>query len=635
MIKYKKPSFVDYIEDELLKLINGDEGEYWGNVITWFSRYKPEDDGVQFIWDSLFTNKYIQSRYMYRGMLKFVLYLYKWKNEEDFKYEYSSERVNTIKEFWESNYKLTTASFAGRVFKLEANQMYKIVRIYGFAVKEKLKDEIYKDKGIKFMTNRFYDVETRKNGKSEWIAGLGVFVQQNPFGNDAQPEVFAAGPQKDQSDIIWKKAKDLVKSSELLLAEYEAINTRRFLTWGGGVFQSLPFEVRALEGRNPSLSINTEYHQAASDIMVNSQESALNASRPNSLSVFDTTKGEGINGVAYQREHMYKENIDAQLEKPREVLFENISTFMAELDPEDDFDYFMNDWEDNVFRKSTPMLGIIVALSMLQQEWAQAKDVPNKRREFLIKKGGKWIGNKIGLFEMDQLIQSNEKHKKSIKEKDLKGAECYIVVDLANTTDTNAVSVIFKAVDKNNIEIPVLKSHIFVPRETMDQRERMERKPYSKWVQDGYVSLSGKKSINFKDIAEYIKTLMSVYKVKAILYDQYYFHMIKTYLIEIYGISEHNFEAIKQNAETISSPMEDLIKKIVDGRFYYLGNPVTLDHFLNMAPSFTRNNQMYYQKTKQTQRIDIWSTAVTGMVRFNNLNPISIRNDEGMETWVF
>lgn len=635
MTIFEKPSYVDHIEREFNKLINGDNGEYWSKVFTWFSRYKPEDDGVQFVWDSLFTNKYIQSVYMYKGMFKFILYLYRSLNEDDFPYEYSSKRINGIKSFWERNFVLSTGAFAGKPFLSLPNQTYKLSRIYGFSVKEDKKEEIYKDKGIKFMVNRFYDVETRKNGKSEWVAGLGVFVQQNPFGNDAQPEVFAAGPQKDASDIIWEKAKDFIKGSELLRAEYEAINTRRVRTYSGGTFKSLAFEKKSLEGKNPSFSVNTEYHLAPTDLMVDSQESALNASRPNSLMMFDTTKGEGVNGVAYQREHLYKDNIDAQLEKPQELLYENVATFMAELDDEDDYAYFMNEWDDNIFRKSTPMLGEIISLGNLQQEWMQSKDVPQKRREFLIKKGGRWIGNKAGLFEISQMMESNKKFEETFKDEDLVGKECFISIDLANTTDTNGVSLMFKGLDANNNEIPIMKSHVFIPRDTLDRRESMERKPYSKWVEDGYITLCGKKSVDFAVIANYIKNLLNKYKVKKILYDQYYAHIVKSYLIDIHKISEHMFEAVKQNAETISSPMEDLIKKVVDLRFYYLSNPVTLDHFLNMAPSFTRNGQMYYQKTKQTQRIDLWSTAVTAMVKFGELNPISVKSDGGMDIWQF
>lgn len=634
MIKFEKPSRIDYIEDIVWELINSKQGDYWCKVITWFSRYETKDRAIQFVWDSLFTNKYIQSIYMYKGMLKFILYLYKAEFEDDFKYEYSSNRINIIDKFWKTNFKLSTGAFSGKPFVMEANQVYKIARIYGFAYKESHKPKIYQDKGIKFMVNRFYDVETRKNGKSEWVAGLGVFVQQNPFTNDAQPEVFASGPVKEQSDIIRKKAMDFVKGQEILSKEYEAINTRRFLTYGGGTFKSLPFNPESLEGQNPSLAINTEYHQAKSDLMVNSQESAINASRPNSLMLFDTTKGEGINGVAHLRENQYKDYIDKQLFEPNEVLFENISTFMAELDPDDDYADFLSEWDNNIFRKSTPMLGLIIALDALQQEWKAAKNNPTQRREFLIKKGGRWIGSKVGLFEFNDLIDSNEKWKQHFKLEDLDDQPCVVAIDLANTTDTNAVTTIFKG-NHENKDIFLTNSHIFVPRETLEQRADKERKPYHKWIQDGFVTLAGEKAIDFGKIAAYINNILHKYKVVKILYDKAFFHNVKTYLVDKYKIDESLFLDVPQRAVELSSPMEDLIKKVVDKEFYYFNNPVTIDHFLNMAPQVTSNGLLYFQKTKQEQRIDIFATNVIGMKMFNELKPIGSSLVEEITTWTF
>lgn len=634
MINYEKPSRVDYIEDVVWELINSQMGDYWCDVITWFSRYEPKDRAVRFVWDSLFTNRYIQSIYMYKGMFKFVLYLYKSENEPDFKYEYSPKRINIIDDFWKTNFKLSTGAFSGKPFVMEDNQVYKIARIYGFAYKESHKPKIYKDKGIKFMVNRFYDVETRKNGKSEWVAGLGIFVQQNPFKNDAQPEVFASGPVKEQSDIIRKKAMDFVKNNGSLLNEYEAYNTRRFLTYSGGTFKSLPFNPEALEGQNPSLAINTEYHQAKSDIMVNSQESAINASRPNSLMLFDTTKGEGINGVAHLRENQYKDYIDKQLREPDKVLFENVSTFMAELDPDDDYADFLSNWETNIFRKSTPMLGLIISLDSLQQEWNGAKNNPVQRREFLIKKGGRWIGVKSGLFEFNELIDSNAKWENQFKLDELEGESCIVAIDLANTTDTNAITTIFKGV-KDNKDIFLTNSHIFVPRETLEQRADKERKPYHKWIQDGYVTLAGNKAIDFSLIAAYINNIIHKYRVVKILYDKAFFHNVKTYLVDKYKIDESLFEDVPQRAVELSSPMEDLIKKVVDKEFYYFGNPVTIDHFLNMSPQITSNGLLYFQKTKQEQRIDIFATNVIGMKMFNELKPIGSDLTEGIKTWVF
>lgn len=630
--EYKKPSRIDFIEQVVYELINGREGYYWGKVISWFAKYEPEDDGVRFIWDSIFTDRYIQSIYMYKGMLKFVLYLYKWKHEPNFKYEYNPDRINFISNFWVNNFILSEGAFQKK-FKMEANQIYKICRLYGFSMKENKKANIWKDKGIKFMVNKFYDVETRKNGKSEFFAALGVFVQLNPFGNDARPQIYISGPVKDQSAILWNKAKNFVKVNPVLSNIYEANNTRRLITYAGGNFTALAFTTEGSDGFNPSLTVNTEYHQVPNDLMVNSQESAQNASRPNALIIYDTTKGLGINGVAYNREYRYKDNVDAQLENPKETKFENIATFMAELDPPDEYSDFDSPWETNIFRKSTPMVGVIIALEAIQKEWNEAKNEPSARREFLIKKGGRWIGAKSSMFEHHDLIESNNKWKDTWSPDDLKNQECFISIDLANTTDTNAITTVFKGVTNNGQDIFLSKSHIFVPRDTLEMRKDKERKPYDAWIEQGHVSLAGDRSIDYSKIADYINNLMGMYKVKKILYDKAFFHHVKTYLVDKHKVSESMFEDVPQNAVNLSAPMEDLIKKIVDHQFYFFENPVTIDHFINMSPSHTSAGLLYFQKTKQEQRIDIFATNVIAMKRYNELSPIGKAREVDIETW--
>ena len=349
----------------IAKLKNNNE--YWIKVMDWFEKYKCKDGGMQFIWDSIFTDKYLQSTHMMNGMLKHVLYLYRSiKEPKKFPYTYSSDRVNLITNFFKDNYKLTEGTFNGKPFILEPNQMYKLSLIWGFNKKESFKTKEEKGKGLIFVVKKFYDTETRKNGKSMFFAGVADFLVHNPFENDFKPEIYATGPLKDASRIIFDKAQDIARANPKLYNLFKRLNLRAFQTHSGGIIAPLAFEKASLEGRNPSLAIATEYHMHKHDTMIDSVESASNLSRINSLLVFDTTKGEGIYGVAYVREHDYKKLVVAQLEEPQEIIAPEIATFMAEVDYDDNPDDIDNPWETNPLRKSTPMIGVTVSLDSLQ-----------------------------------------------------------------------------------------------------------------------------------------------------------------------------------------------------------------------------------------------------------------------------
>lgn len=633
MIKYKLA--IDYKDQIIMELFTSENKEHWFKVMNWFRYVKIEDKGMQYMWDSFFTDKYLQSIYMYKGMLKHINNIYKAQFIDSFQYTYTPNITNKIAQWFKTQYKLTQGTFAGLDFELEDFQCYIMSRCWGLVKKRKfLKDE-EKKLGIIFPVNKIWYGATRKNGKSELFAGIGDFLIHNPFGNDARPEIYSTGPDEKASAIIWDKGKALARSTESISNLFNKTNTRAFNTYNGGQFIKLPFKKEAIEGRNPSIGIVTEYHLHPTDEVVESFETAMNLSRINSLLFFDTTKGTGIYGVAYNREQQYKEVIEEQLAKPLDVIGINIATCFWELDDSDDYDWFDNEWETNIFRKSTPALGKIISLSALQQEWLIAKRDPLKRREFLIKKGGKWIGHNQAMFEMQDINACNQKYDGVYKLEDFakNKEECIIAVDLANTGDSNAVSLIFKDI-KDGEEIPIVHSKIFIPHTTLEERVVKERKPYHDWCEKGFVESCGNKSVDHKVISDYIYQLMKKYNVKKIVFDPYQQHIIKTYLNDQGGISESWFTEVAQNAKTLSAPLEIMVNRIHRQLAYFFNNPVTTDHILGFKPDFNSTGGMYFVKTKQQQRIDIVATIVTGIAKLDLIKPIGkAREGVFLQVW--
>lgn len=611
------------------------KNNYWIKVFDWFQKYTPQNIGMKFVHDSIFTEKYLQSKHMLFGMIKHILYLYRSYFDKNFEYEYNDKRINYIVQFFHREFKLSEGTFQGKPFKLEPNQVYKLSLMWGFSKKLAFKSKEEEEKGLIFMVNNFYDGETRKNGKSMFFAAIADFLVLNPFGNDFQPEIYLTGPIQKSSKIIYEKAQSIIEQNPKLKGEFIAVNLRRFQTRARGKIIDLPFDVKSLEGQNPSFTIATEYHLHDNDEMVNSMESASNLSRINSMLVFDTTKGYGLYGVAYTREHDYKELTKQQLDNPFKNIGLNIATFLAEVDEEDHPEDIDNPWESNPLRKSTPNLGVTISLKSLQDQWNIAKLNPTRKIEFLIKKFGKWIGSAQSILTLKDFNNCHNNFKDNYQIENFNGEEALIAVDLANTGDTNAVTLIFKDI-VNGKEMPIFYSKIFIPEKTLNQRIAKEKKPYLDWIEKGWVIPSGDAAVDYADIASYIKQCLEKYKILKILFDPWQKKIIETYLIRENGISKVYLgkeSEIKQAASTLSSTMEEYIKRIVDGQIYFFGNPVFIDHHINMTPSFNSQGQVYWTKQNQNQRIDIFSSCVTGMYKFNDLYPIKSEQKLGMEVW--
>lgn len=153
---------------------------------------------------------------------------------------------------------------------------------------------------------------------------------------DGMPQAYICGPQKDTSKIPYDTAKKYIQKSPALQPYFQKYNTLRITSKEGGEIRHLPFEKSAIEGKNPSLIILTEYHLHHDDTMQESAVTSRNTSRLNQLLVYDTTKGHEIESVCFRRERSYKKYLEEQILNPSE-LHKNASIFLfcAELDYEE------------------------------------------------------------------------------------------------------------------------------------------------------------------------------------------------------------------------------------------------------------------------------------------------------------
>ncbi len=603
---------------------------YWKVIDAWAKLYYPKDRGSQYAFDVVYSDKYLSCKAMINTCKRHILYMYKYYNEADFEYEYSTERVNFIFEWWEEHLKLTEGRFAGRKFKLEPNQAFKLSEIFGWTYKKE------ENGFLKFMVDKVYDSETRKNGKSQFMAGLSLFISLNPFMRDAQPEIYFSGPDESASKLIYTKSQQMALKDDRLQSEFKKINTRNFRTNGNGVIQALPFKVEKIEGRNPSFGVLTEYHLHQTDLMINSFESAKNDTRQ-SLIIFDTTKGIGINGPAHIRENQYKELIDHQVNKnPFETSAENILALVFEVDEWDDYDDIMNPWETNPLRKSTPMLGVTVKLKDLQNQWIEARNNPGQRIEFLIKKFGRWMGSLQGLVSISDIKQSNERNKDLFPNgiEDLKGSPAIIGIDLAQTGDTNSIQIIFKKKHEGR-EILCSYNKVFIPNNKLIEREEKEKLPYRKWIEQDFVRSSGVKTVDYKAIADYIIWATDFFEIKEILYDPYQSAVVEYHLINIGKIPKYKVVEVPQGPKDLSAPMDIVTKKILDGDYYDFNNPIQATQILNVRPIITSSGGSYFIKNKNFGRIDSFAALVTGVTKFNELNAIDSQSSYKFETWTF
>lgn len=155
------------------------------------------------------------------------------------------------------------------------------------------------------------------------------------FLGDFLPKVFICGPGDTSSKILYELASNLITRNPILKNEFLKVNRDVIQHNQGGQCFKLPFEKNRIEGQNPTLGILTEFHLHPDNRMQESLRTAVNMSRKNQLIVYDTTKGQDIDVPYFQQEQTFKKFLDAQIEKPDELVPNyHIFLFCAELDLE-------------------------------------------------------------------------------------------------------------------------------------------------------------------------------------------------------------------------------------------------------------------------------------------------------------
>lgn len=579
---------------------------------------KEWDAGILYAFDVFYTKKYVTCHYMKMQAFKILLYLFRGETEKDFPYFYNKKIIFKLNEIWPKLFVLTQASFKGQPFILYPNQSFKLSGYFGFR---------YKNNPNRTLTEYFFDIEARKQGKSEFISAISTLIATDPFGVDAAAEIYFSGPVKESSNTLFVKASRLIRYSELLATQFIRNNKVRIETYDGAYLKDIPFEAEHSEGKNFSLFVLTEYHQHPSDDLFNSANSGRNKTRNSQVIFFDTTKGKNMGGVAYAREASYKLLLDEQYKKPDEIIAPTVFAFIAELDKEDDID------NTDCWVKANPMMGITVDLDSMISEWAIAKQSVHDMNEFITKRLGKWIENAGAVLTYDDMEQTHIRWQDRYKSiYDLKGKPCFISVDLAKSNDLNAISLLFKEKIENE-EIAIFSSKVFLPKLNIEAKEKRDKLPYLNWIDEGWASLSGDKAVDYADIVAYINSLRRDFDVRKILYDPYQYSVIKDIFQKTYKFPEHLFEEVPQNAKTLSAPMNISLKKIWDKQFVWFGHNHVLLQFLNVVPTEYKD-QLYFSKTKQIKKIDSFATYIIGMKEWGNL-PAIYNTNNGIRVWKF
>lgn len=267
---------------------------------------------------------------------------------------------------------------------------------------------------------------------------------------------------------------------------------------------------------------------------------------------------------------------------------ENLLPFLFMIDD-------IQKWDDvQELKKALPNLGVSFFEKNLQKEIRKAHASPSYKNEFICKYCNIKM-NTVAAWIPQEAIRLSQGD--VIKPEDFQRMACVGGVDLSQTTDLTSACVVINFEGVNYVY-----SHFWIPAGRLKDLTDRDNVDYSAMVSHGFLSLSGDKFVDYKDVTKWFVDLRKEYKLNILVigYDRY----SSTYFVD--EMKQQGFLMDDVNQGTNLSPiLTEFEGLIMQGLIQTGTNGLLQSHIRNTAIKREADGKrMRMLKISETKHID-------------------------------
>ncbi len=468
---------------------------------------------------------------------------------------------------------------AGEPFVLERWQQSVMANLFG-----------WKDKNnLRRYTECFVYVP-RKNGKTTWSAGTGLFTMACE--GEERGRIYSTAKEREQASIIFGIAKDMVQADEELNDRFRLF--RYYILYGKNksVFKALSAEAKSKFGMRPTVVINDELHVHDTPDLVDSLQTAMGATRQ-PLTIHLTTADTNRESLCNEK-YGYAKKVRDRIYTDESALRFLPVIYEADKDA---------DWTDpQVWRDVNPNLGVTITEKFLHSECEKAMKTPryiNQFKRFYLNiqtsAESAWIP-----------VQKWQDCRTVVPASKLAGLSCWGGLDLSSVQDISAFVLVF-IVNNSYVWLP----YFWIPEEFAFEKEKKDRVPYSVWAQQGFLEMTPGNLIDYDVIRKRIQELGQMYQIEEVAYDRYNATQIVT---QLQG-DGFNMIPFGQGFISMSGPSKEFETAVLGGKLVHNNNPVLTWMVANAMVLMDAAGNIKPAKNKSRDRIDGVVAGIMGLGR--------------------
>jgi phage terminase large subunit-like protein len=475
------------------------------------------------------------------------------------------------------------------LLKLEGWECFIVCSLFGW---------VSKHTNLRRFTEAYLEI-CRKNGKSILAAAIGLYM----FCADGEhgAEVYSGATTEKQAWEVFRPARLMAAHSpELVTAAGISVNAKSLIIErDGSRFE--PIIGKPGDGASPSCAIADEYHEHDTPDLVDTMTTGMLA-REQPLMLNITTAGFNLAGPCYEHRTKAKQVLDGALENER--LFAVIYTLDL---PNESTGEKGDDWADPAsLAKTNPNLGISVDKEFLLASQRSAVLNVAEQTKFKTKHLNIWCAARNAWVSLQQWQALGDA---MLKPEELKGADCWLMFDLASKLDIAASMMLFRK-RMNEMNHYYIFGKYYLPEEHVMEPSKNQLM-YQKWHKKGLLTLTAGATTDFEQIKDEMVADAKIYNPREVVYDPFNAtHMSQLLMDE--GLTLVEFTQKPQN---FAVPMDEVQAALKDKRLHHDNNEIMTWMMANVTVRPAKKGLFWPTKEAPEHKIDGPVAMIMGIAR--------------------
>lgn len=520
-------------------------------------------------------------------------------------YWFDDKKAQDALDFFPECLQHVEGAIAGQPFKLELWQQAVVANLFGWKCLDSQGREVRRYRECLIYV-------PRKNGKSPWVAAIGLYVFF--CDNEAGAQCYVAAGEREQAGMLFRHAKGMVEKEPELNGRCKiyggnasAGQSKSLVKEEDGSFlRVISADADTKHGGNTHLAMIDELHVQPNRDLVDVLRSSMSSqNRKQPLMIYLTT-------ADFARESICNE-IHERASKVRDGIVDDPAFLPVIYEATVD-----DDWKDpKVWAKANPNLGVSKSLDYMRRECKLAQENPAQENTFLRLDLNVKTEQDCRCIPMDKWDLCGQKvtDPKGWRERmltQLSGKQCCGGLDLGAVSDLTSLVLLFGNDDDGYDMIP----YFWAPEANAHRRQSRDGVPYLGWASQGFITLTEGDETDYQRVRADINKIGQEFGIAQIAADRLFqgAQICQDLMRDGFDVT-----AFGQGYVSMAAPTRRVLELISAGKIRHGNNPVMKWMASNAASEEEGSGHdvvMKFSKKKSTEKIDgiISMTMALGMM---------------------